>query len=105
MAANRRRPVVAETGIFDAPDVTDPFGAEEGEPARPPQEGLAGSSLDGTVSAEVDARGTLVDLRVRPEMLCGAHPQRLGRAVVEAMADARASASRAARRRLTGRST
>jgi hypothetical protein len=100
-----------EEGLFDVPDVPDPFGvdapaaAQPDEPEQPEWETVAGRSGDRMVSADVDRHGVLVSLRVAPEVWQGAHPQRVGRAIVEAVADARWALSRSARARLPGRPT
>lgn len=89
--------------LFAVPEIVNPLEvAEEPDPA-PEQPGVCGRSRDETVDAEVDERGFLLSLRIPGDLLRGAHPDRLCRAVVEAVANARREAGRLTRERARAR--
>src|SRR5262245_46161936 len=93
-----RRWYQPDPDLFAAPELANPLevaeiGAQAPAPA-PRQEGVRGRSRDETVDADVDERGALLSLRIPHHLLRGAHPDRLCRAVVEAVADARFQAGK-----------
>lgn len=80
-----RVPEVAAAASVAEPVASAPAGEVSGET-------VSGRSKDGAVELSVDLDGILRRLRIEPGVLRGPHPARVGAAVVEALADARARA-------------
>ncbi|SEP47134.1 YbaB/EbfC family nucleoid-associated protein [Amycolatopsis saalfeldensis] len=55
---------------------------------------------ESSVSAVVDGKGRLIEVRIEDAALRGAHPERIGPGIVTALAAARAKASTAAAERM-----
>lgn len=56
-------------------------------------EDFLGTALNGAVEVSVDARGRVRSVRLHPRVITRLGPERLGRGVVAAHADARAAAA------------
>lgn len=56
--------------------------------------GFLGTALDGAVRVSVDERGRVLSVRLHPRIARQVGPERLGRGVVAAHAEARAAAAR-----------
>lgn len=98
-----RRWYLPDPELFAVPEIVNPLEIPEAQEEAQAQHGTRGRSRDESVDADVDDRGVLLSLRIPRNLLRGAHPERICRSVVEAVADARHQVSRRANERAEAR--